>query len=356
MRLLHTKYLEFREFFGNKTPQYAILSHRWSDHEVTFLDFPQYKQQDWGSKYAKSFWRRILWNFLIAIGRPSDSSKPGNLNLDKAVEEDVSQAARITIQDLRGNPEEQSIAKKMSWLSGRETSRIEDMAYCMLGLCGVNMPLLYGERERAFTRLQSEIIKSSDDESICAWFTRYEADREHTGILAVSPRASERSGQIELHAPMIGKRPFSMTNKGLQYQVPRPRQYWDSWPRIGEKYTLLLDCGVEQRSPVRNLESITEPESITINLVFGEKGWERLPNWEETVVKDRNGGPLYDICNHEPISHSSKRLWASVVDNGCLFETLYINAVGHSLGRERAAKVDNSSHEALPEYKRLVPE
>jgi hypothetical protein len=37
------------------------------------------------------------------------------------------------------------IAQKMSWVSQRETTRVEDMAYCMMGLFGVNMPPLYGE-------------------------------------------------------------------------------------------------------------------------------------------------------------------------------------------------------------------
>lgn len=41
------------------------------------------------------------------------------------------------------NFEEASTAQKMSWASKRETTRIEDMAYCLMGLFGVNMPPLY---------------------------------------------------------------------------------------------------------------------------------------------------------------------------------------------------------------------
>lgn len=62
-----------------------------------------------------------------------------------------------------------SIAQRMSWASKRETTRVEDMAYSLLGIFGVNMPLLYGEGEKAFVRLQEEIIKRSDDQSILAW-------------------------------------------------------------------------------------------------------------------------------------------------------------------------------------------
>ena len=38
----------------------------------------------------------------------------------------------------------------MSWASRRATTRHEDVAYCLLGLFDVNMPLLYGEGEKAF--------------------------------------------------------------------------------------------------------------------------------------------------------------------------------------------------------------
>ncbi|KAF5527738.1 Vegetative incompatibility protein HET-E-1 [Colletotrichum aenigma] len=50
-------------------------------------------------------------------------------------------------------------AKKMSWVSTRQTTRAEDMAYCLLGLFDINMALLYGEEIDAFRRLQEEIIK-----------------------------------------------------------------------------------------------------------------------------------------------------------------------------------------------------
>ena len=40
------------------------------------------------------------------------------------------------------------LAMRMSWASKRKTSRMEDMAYCLLGLFEINMPLLYGEGDR----------------------------------------------------------------------------------------------------------------------------------------------------------------------------------------------------------------
>ncbi|KIW45055.1 uncharacterized protein PV06_03476 [Exophiala oligosperma] len=86
-----------------------------------------------------------------------------------------------------GNLDEQSIATRLSWASQRQTTRTEDIAYCLLGLFDINMPLLYGEGERAFVRLQEEIIKVSTDYSIFAW-SAYSTDKGHSGIMASHPR------------------------------------------------------------------------------------------------------------------------------------------------------------------------
>ena len=55
------------------------------------------------------------------------------------------------------------------WAAKRETTRIEDQAYCLMGLFDVNMPPLYGEGRNAFIRLQLEILNQTDDETIFAW-------------------------------------------------------------------------------------------------------------------------------------------------------------------------------------------
>ena len=65
--------------------------------------------------------------------------------------------------------QEYNIAVRMSWASKRKTTRLEDEAYCLMGLFDVNMPMLYGEGRRAFQRLQEEILKRYDDYSLFAW-------------------------------------------------------------------------------------------------------------------------------------------------------------------------------------------
>ncbi|PMD38523.1 hypothetical protein L207DRAFT_492374 [Hyaloscypha variabilis F] len=110
-----------------------------------------------------------------------------------------------------------SVAQKMSWASRRETLREEDMAYCLLGLFNVNMQPMYGEGEKAFLRLQTEIMKISDDESIFAWVDETLANGT-SGLLARSPAAFKDSWNIDF-CPNFRSAPYSMTNKGLQINL-----------------------------------------------------------------------------------------------------------------------------------------
>ncbi|PIL33567.1 hypothetical protein GSI_04190 [Ganoderma sinense ZZ0214-1] len=61
------------------------------------------------------------------------------------------------------------VARRMLWASRRSTKRIEDEAYCLMGLFDVHMPTIYGEGRNAFQRLQHEIMKQSFDTSLFAW-------------------------------------------------------------------------------------------------------------------------------------------------------------------------------------------
>lgn len=81
------------------------------------------------------------------------------------------------------------VARKMSWAANRQTTRVEDRAYSLLGLFGVNMPLLYGEGDKAFLRLQEEIISCSNDDSIFAWEFTDDVENElyENQLLAPSP-------------------------------------------------------------------------------------------------------------------------------------------------------------------------
>jgi hypothetical protein len=109
----------------------------------------------------------------------------------------------------------ESVATKMSWASRRRCTRPEDLAYSLMGLFDVNMPLLYGEGGKsAFRRLQLEILRTSGDESIFAWHPT--SGSGSGSILASSPSSFSHSSNITLFEPFTPRPPYAMTNKGLE--------------------------------------------------------------------------------------------------------------------------------------------
>ena len=84
--------------------------------------------------------------------------------------DNISTITKIDLYALTGGDLSRlSVARRMSRVGNRQTTRLEDMAYCLLGIFGINMPLLYGEDAKAFIRPQEEILKITDDQSIFAW-------------------------------------------------------------------------------------------------------------------------------------------------------------------------------------------
>ena len=111
-----------------------------------------------------------------------------------------------------------SIAQRMSWAAKRTTTRIEDRAYCLMGLFDVNMPLLYGEGAKAFSRLQTAIINQSDDHTIFAWTDQHQKG-SCRGLLAPDASYFEDSRDFETFPYEAVSRPYTMTNMGLQIQL-----------------------------------------------------------------------------------------------------------------------------------------
>lgn len=129
-----------------------------------------------------------------------------------------------------------SAAQILSWAADRRTTRVEDIAYSLLGLLGVNMPMLYGEGTKAFQRLQEEIIRRSNDLSIFAWDPGARVPRT-TSVLADDPtcfRGCHNIKKVEfdefirelkevipeedLHQARL--QTFSVTNGGIQIWLP----------------------------------------------------------------------------------------------------------------------------------------
>ncbi|KAI8958090.1 HET-domain-containing protein [Daldinia sp. FL1419] len=151
--------------------------------------------------------------------------------------------ARITTIDhkilLGDEPlESASIARRMSWAAQRVTTRPEDMAYCLMGIFSVNMPMLYGEGgEKAFLRLQEEIMKQSDDQSLFAWVNPNSEPDAMEGLLAPEPSYFLSSNEIIPYQDWEPREPYTITNRGLKIDL--------NLTALGDdKYVAALDCPV----------------------------------------------------------------------------------------------------------------
>ncbi|KAJ8126484.1 hypothetical protein O1611_g7153 [Lasiodiplodia mahajangana] len=127
------------------------------------------------------------------------------------------------------DPEDWTIAERMAWASNRKTTRVEDIAYCLLGIFDVNMPPLYGEGERAFTRLQEEIMRISDDQSLFAWADQDAIPELPCGFLARRPADFANShlfmgrniwqDKLMRHKYDETATPHRMSNRGIHIQL-----------------------------------------------------------------------------------------------------------------------------------------
>ncbi|KAK5175873.1 uncharacterized protein LTR77_001013 [Saxophila tyrrhenica] len=347
MRLLNVHTLQFKEFFDHQVPPYGILSHRWSDDEITFKDFRKGRRKE-AAGYKKVldfcafvkkrkifdlaspsqerpddvedgdgqggtpvnpiaeeslewiwvdtmcinkqssqelseainsmftwyqeakecyvymndvapnastppylFWNAFdssewfnrgwtlqellapstvvfcdrTWEVFGHLGTAADSEEyvervPGSGILGFPLNERISRITGIQLEYLSHDLSVASatIARRMSWAAHRQTTRLEDRAYSLMGLFDVNMPLLYGEGPKALLRLQEEIIKSSYDRSIFPW--RYDnPDAESTGVLAPDVKCFQHCGDVIYKPSVLDRVPFAMSNLGLHIRL-----------------------------------------------------------------------------------------------------------------------------------------
>ena len=232
----------------------------------------------------------------------------------------VSRATHISVHHL-SRPSEASVAAKMSWASNRQTSRPEDIAYSLLGLFDVNMPLLYGEGGfKAFQRLQYEIVRSRRDESIFAWsrpgITTGYSSYLYTpppGLLAPSPKYFSESGDIvpidpihfervNLHAPQI-------LFDGLVWTLQRSfiedkdREKRKMVTRVETPYVAPLACAKvsAMHAPVK-LQMMMSPNSLPHRGPFTS-----LEFFSESEIQqlENSGAREYRLIQEQPRRHGS---------------------------------------------------
>lgn len=125
------------------------------------------------------------------------------IHLHTRIDKQILRHEAYSGRTVEGLLSEVPLARRMSWASERTTTREEDVAYSLLGIFGINMPLLYGEGNNAFMRLQMEIMKETNDMTLFAWTCcptnpYQQGPPQYRGILATSPTEFEGVGNVIL--------------------------------------------------------------------------------------------------------------------------------------------------------------
>jgi hypothetical protein len=121
----------------------------------------------WQEAFRWSRWFTRGWTLqeLLAPASVEFFSREGKrLGSRVSLEQEIHDITKIPIAALRGQSlAEFSVEDRMSWAAGRTTTLKEDKVYCLLGIFGVFLSLIYGEGEAYATlRLREEIQKRQE--------------------------------------------------------------------------------------------------------------------------------------------------------------------------------------------------
>jgi Heterokaryon incompatibility protein (HET) len=146
---------------------YVFLSDVVVPHNVAD---PQLYRITWENAFRKSRWFTRGWTLqeLLAPASVEFFSKEGRpLGCKISLEQEVHETTQIPLEVLRGQLLSKiTVDERMSWVARRKTTIKEDKAYCLLGIFGVFMPLIYGEGEdHAFLRLKEEVRKRTPQDN-----------------------------------------------------------------------------------------------------------------------------------------------------------------------------------------------
>jgi acyl carrier protein len=244
----------------------------WTLQELLAPQKMMFFAQDWIPIGYKTSFREEESQLLSPNGYAEKDKVYSYANLT----EQISTTTNIPIEFLIGKKglSQACVAQRMFWASRRITTRAEDRAYSLMGLFDISMPILYGEGlEKAFTRLQREIISRTTDQSILVWYRR---EATSYRLLAESPDCFQNSGSVM----QLGRRgpssaaamtwsSFSMTNLGLRIMLPVATKSHISSFDFGDSAEATLHCVVD--------DDDGDPRRISLCLLFLKTDLEGRP-------------------------------------------------------------------------------
>ncbi|KAF4974306.1 hypothetical protein FZEAL_8774 [Fusarium zealandicum] len=200
----------------------------------------------------------------------------------------------------------ENVATRMGWMAYRQTTRPEDVAYCLMGIFDINMPLLYGEGAKAFLRLQEELLKKSQDQSILVW--RWSLSQKPTETLHRMHYLAESPANFNLRTYAGQEDPghfgIRLTDQGLVLRIWKcscKLSRWNSTKTelndVGKRWLAVLDCSL---SP----DTLSRPAIVLRESPTAENVYRRDPMSVIMVIEhDRQKSGYLDTGGEQNCRH-----------------------------------------------------
>ena len=109
-----------------------------------------------------------------------------------------------------------SLAERMSWPSRRETTREEDLAYCLFSIFDVQIPLLFGEEEEGKQRFhrRDRATQRVENANVGLFVrARLHVSRHPRHVTKVSPVSAQIPFGASPHGATFNRRPVMVVSR-----------------------------------------------------------------------------------------------------------------------------------------------
>ncbi|KAJ9132607.1 Kinesin light chain 1 [Pleurostoma richardsiae] len=226
-------------WYQNATRCYVYLP------DISATDHDEDNQESalaWEPAFRANRWFTRGWTLqeLLAPESVEFFTQDGRRLGDKrSLEKQIHEITGIPVSALRGSSLFQfDVAERFKWAETRQTTREEDWAYCLLGIFGVFIPLIYGEgKANAVRRFRKEIVDAMNRDDALGhqqvknrtWIVPFERNPSFTSRESELKRLREAlaMGYHTAKAAITGLGGVGKTQLALEYIYQTEIEYKD---------------------------------------------------------------------------------------------------------------------------------
>ena len=233
-----------RSMFRWYRNSYVCIIHLAQSETIQDIASDGWMKRGWTLQELLAPYRIKLFNkkWIPMTGDENDKNSE-----DTEVMKTLAEATGIHPNYLREfDPGPIKVNERMSWAAERKTTRVEDVAYSLMGIFDVSLQIAYGEgADRAFCRLIEAIMRAGDP-SVLNWVG--EPARHHSSsAIPQSPKCFV-GRKLELPQSLGWRLDMTMTSLGLRVPLVifplriRSTVSWGPADEYEQRHQVILEC------------------------------------------------------------------------------------------------------------------